>query len=201
MFDIFLTENYAPFTASFIVMIGIGLIEAIGLGSGQLDADTDVNVEPDGATALEWLGLRSGLPVLIWLTSLLGCFTLAGIALQQIATALWGSPLPWIIASLGALGIGVAANSIVAGALAKIMPAYESTVISSEDLIMRRGTILEGSARRGHPARAKVIDQHNQAHYAECHCGPARRDLLHIIGAGGHEMPLPFRKTLAIRHT
>ena len=30
---------------------------------------------------------------------------------------------------------------------------------------MRRGTILEGTARRGQPARAKVVDQHGQAHY------------------------------------
>jgi hypothetical protein len=45
------------------------------------------------------------------------------------------------------------------------MPKYESTVISSEDLIMRRGTILEGAASRGRPARAKVVDQHKQAHY------------------------------------
>ena len=35
----------------------------------------------------------------------------------------------------------------------------------AEDLIMRRGVILEGAARRGHPARAKVLDQHKQAHY------------------------------------
>lgn len=165
MFDIFLTHNYIPFMVSFVVMIGSGLIEAIGLGVGQLNVDADVGVEPDGGTVLEWLGLRSGLPILIWLTSLLGSFTLAGIGIQQIATAVFGGPMHWGLASLGALVLGGGINSVVASALARIMPAYESTVISSDDLIMRRGIILEGSARRGQPARAKVMDQHRQAHY------------------------------------
>ena len=39
---------------------------------------------------LDWLGLGGELPILIWLTSLLGCFTLAGVAIQQGATALAG---------------------------------------------------------------------------------------------------------------
>ena len=36
MFAIFLTPAYAPFAIAFVVMIGIGLIEAIGLGLGRV---------------------------------------------------------------------------------------------------------------------------------------------------------------------
>lgn len=166
MFSLFLTPDYAPFTVAFVVMFGIGLIEAVGLGLGSLDLHVDVHGEADGGPEfLSWLGLGDGLPILIWLTSLLGCFTLAGVAIQQIATMLFGAPLHWGLATTGAAVIGLIGNVFAAGGLARIMPGYESTVVSVEDLLMRRGTILEGTARRGHPARAKVVDQHGQAHY------------------------------------
>jgi hypothetical protein len=163
MFAVFLTPGYAPFAGAFVVMIGIGLIEAIGLSAGQFDLDADATAG-DGAF-LDWLGAGSNLPILIWLTALLACFTLCGIAVQQIATAAIGAPLHWTIASGAAFVSGGALNRFAAAGLARVMPGYESTVISTDDLLMRRGTILEGAARRGRPARAKVVDQHKQAHF------------------------------------
>ena len=85
MFEVLQTPAYAPFAIAFVVMIGIGLIEAIGLGIGQFDLDGGMDA-PDG-TVLDWLGMDSGLPILIWLTSLLGCFTLTGLAIQQVAAS------------------------------------------------------------------------------------------------------------------
>ncbi len=165
MFDIFLTPDYAPFAISFVIMVGVGLIEAVGLGAGQFGGHADFDADSSGGGTLDWLGIGAGLPILIWLTSLLGCFTLTGIAVQQLAGALLGAPLHWALAALAALLLGGLLNGFFAGILAGVLPAYESTVISVDDLIMRRGMILEGTARRGHPARAKVIDQHKQAHY------------------------------------
>jgi hypothetical protein len=170
MLGLFLTSAYAPFSIAFVVMLGIGVIEAIGLGLGNLDLHADVGADADldgfhGADVLGWLGLGRGLPVLIWLTSLLACFTLAGVVIQQVATGAFGQPLHWGIASAGAFVIGAFVNMFASAGLARLMPGYESTVVSVEDLLMRRGTVLEGTARRGHPARAKVVDQFGQAHY------------------------------------
>lgn len=168
MFTQLLTPAYLPFAIAFVVMIGIGLIEAIGLGLGSLDLDGDAGADI-GADAhgglLDWLGLGGELPILVWLTSLLGCFTIAGLAIQQTATALAGEPLSWPLAALGALVAGGLLNTLAANGLARIMPGLETTVISTDDLLRRRGRILEGTARRGAPARAKVIDQHGQAHF------------------------------------
>jgi hypothetical protein len=165
MFAVFLTPAYAPFAIAFIVMIGIGLIEAIGLGLGHLDLHADVHADPDSGGVLDWLGLGHELPILIWLTSLLGCFTLAGIAIQQGATALTGGPLHCGLASGGAFVAGALLNTLAANGLARIMPGFETSVISTDDFLRRRGTILEGTARRGSPARAKIVDQHGQAHF------------------------------------
>lgn len=167
MFAIFLTSAYVPFSIAFVVMIGIGLIEAVGLGFGELGVDADVGLDGhDGSGGvLDWLGLGAGLPILIWLTALLGCFTIVGVAVQQATTAFLGGPLgPWAAAAI-ALVVGGFINVFAARGLARIMPGYESTVISQGDLMRQRGTILEGVAKRGHPARAKIVDQHGQAHY------------------------------------
>jgi Protein of unknown function (DUF1449) len=165
MFDVFLTPEYAVFSVAFLLMIGVGMVEAIGLGAGQIDSGMAVDLDASHGNALDWLGIGNDLPILIWLTSLLGCFTFVGVAIQQIMTFAIGAPLHWALASTGALIIGSVANRFVSSCLVKIVPALETTVIESEDLIMRRGVILEGIARRGHPARAKVLDQHKQAHY------------------------------------
>ena len=160
----FSTPEYLPFAIAFVVMIGIGMIEAIGLGFGHLDFDGDVGAGGHGGV-LDWLGLSGELPVLIWLTSLLGCFTLAGVAIQQGATAILEAPLHTGLAVAGAFVVGVLLNTLAANGLARIMPGFETTVIGTDDLLRHRGTILEGTARRGSPARAKIVDQHGQAHF------------------------------------
>lgn len=163
MLATFLTPAYLPFAIAFFIMIGIGLIEAVGMGLGHLDLSADVGADGQSGV-LDWLGLRGELPILMWLTSLLGCFTLAGVALQQGVSTYSGAPLGWPLACVGALIGGGLLNVGAAHGLARIMPGYESSVISTDDLLRRRGTILEGAARRGSPARAKVVDQHGQAH-------------------------------------
>lgn len=166
MFAQLLSPAYVPFVFSFALMLGIGLIEVIGLGLGHLDLDLEGDSPGEfGDSLLGWLGLGGEMPILIWLTSLLGCFTLGGLVLQQGLTALAGGPLSPGLAVGAALPLGVVANTFVANGLARVMPGYESTVVSTDDLLRRRGTVLEGVARRGAPARAKVVDHHGQAHF------------------------------------
>ena len=164
MFEFLLSPDYAPFVIAFVVMLGIGAIEAFGLGFGNLHFDADLDAD-GGGSLLDWLGLGPGLPILVWLTSLLGLFTLCGFAVQQVATGVTGAPLHWGLASLAALPVALVLNIFAAAGLSRIFPAFESTAIDAEELLMRRGIVLEGAASRGHPARAKVVDDHGQAHY------------------------------------
>lgn len=164
MLEQLLTPGYVVFATAFVLMIGIGIVEAVGLGFGHLDLHADI-AEAEGATMLDWLGLRSGLPILVWLTAFLACFTFIGLALQQLVEVFLGGPLHWAVAVGTALALGLLANVFLSRVLAGVMPEYETTVIDSEALLRRRATVLEGTARRGFPARAKVIDHHGQAHY------------------------------------
>lgn len=159
-----LSPEYLVFAGAFVLMVGIGLVEAVGLGIGHLDLDGDI-AEPGGGTLLDWLGLGRGVPILVWLTGLLACFTFAGLAIQQVGGLVLGAPLPWPIAAGGALALALVANAFFSGLVASLFPEFESTAVDPEALLRRRATVLEGTARRGAPARAKVIDYHGQAHY------------------------------------
>lgn len=163
MFEQILTVPYLPFAISFVVMLGIGLIEAIGLGLGNLDLDSDIGAD-GGSTMLDWLGLGDDIPILIWITSLLACLTLIGIAIQQFATVFIGAPLNWLLASAVALVVGLPFNTVLTNGLMRILPGFETSVVHSDNLVRLRGVVLEGVARRGAPARLKVIDNHGQAH-------------------------------------
>lgn len=168
VFEQLLTPAYIPFAVSFVVMIGIGLIEAVGLGLGHIDVHAevggDVEAHGGGASLLDWLGLGE-MPILIWLTSLLACFTLLGLAIQQAATAWVGEPLaPGLAVGVAAVG-GLLLNTVVANGLARVLPGLETTAITADELLRSRGTVVEGTARRGQPTRAKVIDRFGQAHY------------------------------------
>jgi hypothetical protein len=166
MLTMLLSPDYILFAIAFVIMLGVGVIETIGLGIGHFDMDANLDAGSGASSGLlDWLGLRTGLPRLIWLTSLLGCFTIVGIAIQQISTGLLGMPLHWGVAGVLALVVGSIANGYAAAGLARLFPEYESSIVDVDDLIMRRCTVLEGTAKRGRAARAKVVDQHRQAHY------------------------------------
>jgi len=160
-----MSPPYVPFTLALVLMVGIGLIEAVGMGIGHIYADTDADMDGAGIPLLGWLGLGNGLPILVWLVAFLGCFSMIGVTAQLASTAILGSPLGAAVAAGVTIMPALFANAFVSRGIARVFPAYESTIISAEDLLMRRGTILEGTARRGHPARAKVLDQHRQAHF------------------------------------
>lgn len=163
-----LSPPYLPFAISFVIMLGIGLIEAIGLGLGSADLDGGASGEVAShgmaSNLLSWLGMGE-LPILIWLTSLLACFTVLGLAIQQAASAWLGETLDPGLAAGVAFAGGLVLNTFTANGLARILPSFETTAIASDDLVRLRGTVLEGAARRGQPARAKVIDRYSQAHY------------------------------------
>ena len=69
------------------------------------------------------------------------------------------------IAAPAAAAAALPLTGLGARGLARIMPGDETTAISLDSLVGRRGTITIGTARRGSPAQARVADIHGQVHY------------------------------------
>jgi len=136
----------------------------------DLDVESGIDVELDGAEdvtgggALVWLGLGDA-PFAIWFATLLTAFGLIGYVLQGVLNTVVGVPLPALIASVVALPFALAVTARFARFFGRLVPKFESTAISSRSFGGRRGVITVGTARRGHPAQARIKDGYGNTHY------------------------------------
>jgi membrane protein implicated in regulation of membrane protease activity len=178
MLEFIAAPENLPFSVALLVMLLIGLVEAVGLGASA--AHVDLGADGGlGADLLGWLGVGR-VPLLILLVVFLAIFGMAGIAVQQAAAGVTGAPLsPWL-ASGAALAAALPLTGIGARGLARIMPQDETTAVSLDTLLGRRGTITVGTARRGSPAQARVRDAFGQSHYVMVE----PNDEAHPIGEG-----------------
>jgi membrane protein implicated in regulation of membrane protease activity len=158
MLEIIAAPANWPFSAALLLMLMIGAVEALGLGASAAHVDFDADLD-GGGDLLGWLGVGR-VPLLMLLVLFLAFFGLAGLAIQQLAgpLALWIAVPAAAAAALPLTGLG-------ARGLGRIMPGDETTAVSLDSLVGRRGTITIGTARRGSPAQARVKDVHGQVHY------------------------------------
>ena len=166
--DIFAAHN-TPFAVALAVLALLLVMQVVGLSDtgGDLDTDVDGDTGADGSDisggVASLLGMNR-LPLMAWLSIFLACFALLGWSGQQLLADLLGAPLPALPAAGMGLLIGVPATSILARPLSRIWPHDETTAVSTNRLVGRRGTISIGTARRGSPARALVQDHFGQPH-------------------------------------
>ena len=157
MLDFMAAPENLPFAVALVVMIMIGVVEAVGLGASA--AHVDVDLDGHGGDLLGWLGVGR-VPLLMLLVVLLALFGLIGLAIQQFA-----GPLPLWIATPAAVAAALPLTGLGAHGLARIMPRDETTAVSLDSLVGKKGTITIGTARRGSPAQVRVSDDHGQVHY------------------------------------
>lgn len=139
----------------------------------DVDADLDFDVEPDldVVTATDvapsgligWLGLKE-VPFMIWFITFLTVFGLTGLVLLSLGATV-GFTLPLFVTVPVSVVSAVWWTKFIAAIVATIMPKTESTAMSARHLGGHHGTITQGTARRGHPAEAKIKDRHGNIHY------------------------------------
>ena len=140
--DLFEPHNL-PFAAALGVMLVLALVQMIGLGDfGDADA------EP---------GAQAG--------TIDGLATVLGLGIQELAESLTGGPLDARLAAVFAAGAALPATAIMVRPLAAMLPQDESTAVTLDQLVGRRAHVTDGVARRGSPARARVVDVHGHPHH------------------------------------
>jgi len=155
-------ENIA-FSTALMLMLLIGLVEALGFGMSAFDGGAELEAEV-GHPLLDWLGFRR-LPLLMTLVVFLAVFALVGLASQQVALAWSGAVLPAWVAGLVAAGSAVPLTGLLSRPLARFLPQDETTAVILASLVGRRGHVVLGTAAGGSPARARVRDHYGQSHY------------------------------------
>lgn len=164
MLAFILAPENLPFAVALLVMLLIGLVEALGLGLSAAHVDLHLDAHGDGPDLLAWLGVGR-VPILMLLVIFLAFFGLAGLLVQEAAAAAAGGPLSPALASAVAVLASLPLTGVGARGLARIMPRDETTAVSLDSLVGKRGTVTVGTARRGSPAQVRVRDSFGQSHY------------------------------------
>jgi hypothetical protein len=149
------------FVMALVLMVMIGIVEAVGLGSAALGHDVDIDGDGDW---LSWLGVGR-LPLLMLLVVFLASFASIGLIGQQIAHDVIGHFFPSLIAAPAAGVAAIPVTSAIANILARIMPKDETTAIGIDQLVGLHAEIIVGRATQGSPAKARVRDFHGQVHF------------------------------------
>ena len=172
-----LADYNLPFLIALIALVLISLTQILGLGDlfEGAEADIEFDVAPaalvDGAGSVGFMdGVFSLLglgrvPFLIWLMLLMFVFAAIGVSGQQHAQALLGAPFD-PLAAAGLAGIAaLPVNGALTRPLARLLPLFETSAVSLDTLVRRDAEIQIGTAKRGSPARSKVIDVFGHPHF------------------------------------
>jgi hypothetical protein len=168
--SLFIADQNLPFGIGFALIIGIALLEGIGMLVSLSPSNLLDNLIPeiDGEGGLDrvlgWLHLGK-VPALVLLLLFLTGYTLFGYGLQMVAHGLFGAYLPAWIAGVMAVPSGLATVRGLGSLIAHIIPRDETSSVSEQTLVGRVGVVVAGTARRGLAAQAKVKDSLGRSHY------------------------------------
>ncbi|MEL6542422.1 MAG: OB-fold-containig protein [Pseudomonadota bacterium] len=168
-----LADYNLPFLIALIALVLISALQIFGLGDlfEGAEADIEIDVDPDALTSAGWaegvfslLGLGK-VPFLIWLMLLMFVFAVIGVSGQALSVALLSIPFD-PLAAAGLAGIAsLPINGALTRPLAKLLPQDETSAVGLDTLVRRDAEIQIGTARRGSPARSKVIDVFGHPHF------------------------------------
>lgn len=178
-----------PFGAAFVVMLGLAVLELIGIVSSFSPSewiDHSLLPEPSSDAGLDgvlgWLHLGK-VPTLILLVLLLAGFSIFGYLVQMLASGLTGAYLPGAVAVLPAGAGAIAAVRTLGGLIGRVIPRDETSIVSEREFIGRVATITSGSTREGLASQARLRDAHGRAHFFL-----AEPDIAGLVLADGMEV-------------
>lgn len=166
--SLFSTTDTLPFAIALALLIFLAIIEVLGLLFASSPSHWLDSIMPhadlDGPNALDWLHVGK-VPVLVLLILLLTGFSLSGYAIQMTVQTVLGHTLPAWLVCIPAVFLGLTNASLFGGIVARLIPSDETSAVSEQSLMGQTAVIIQGLARRGAAAQAKVVDQHGHAHY------------------------------------
>jgi Protein of unknown function (DUF1449) len=168
--SLFVADQNLPFGIGFALIVGIALLEGIGMLVSLSPSNLLDNLIPeiDGEGGLDrvlgWLHLGK-VPALVLLLLFLTGYTLFGYGLQMVAHGLFGGYLPAWMAAVLAVPSGLATVRGLGSLIAHIIPRDETSSVSEQTLVGRVGVVVAGTAKRGLAAQAKVKDSLGRSHY------------------------------------
>lgn len=168
---LFAAETW-PFTVATFLLLLIAVVEGIAMLVGASFSESLQQLFPDAGDGvagpfdklLGWLSFGR-VPLLVLMVLFLAGFALSGFALNLIVRQLLGVWAPTSIAVIVALVITVPMVRLLGSGVARLIPRDQTFAVSFDSLVGRVATIVNGTARPGYPAQAKVANEHGQNLY------------------------------------
>lgn len=168
---IFAAETW-PFTVATFLVLLVAIIEGAAMVLGATLSDWLQHALPDPwdnihgpfDKLLGWLHVGR-VPALVLLILFLTGFAVTGFGLNMVAHHMLGVWVTPIVAVPLAFFAALPIVRILGAGLARLIPQDQTYAVSFDSLIGRIATIVNGTARRGYPAQAKVVNEHGQAIY------------------------------------
>lgn len=170
--DIFLAPESWPFSVALLLLLAIAVIEGMGLLVGlsvsswldQLLPDASDGLDSLSAAWLGWLHVCK-VPLLVLLAILLTGFSVIGFTVNGLIKSLLGFYPPALLSSIAAFLGALPVVRLTGGAIARVMPADETSAVTLDTLVGRLAVIVNGTARVNFPAQARVKNEHGQTLY------------------------------------
>lgn len=161
-----------PFTVAtfFVLLVAIAEGTAMLIGANLSEWVQQALPDPGDAAhgffdnVLGWLYVGR-VPVLALLVLFLASFALTGFALNIVVHRSLGIWMPPLASVPLALFAALAVVRLLGAGLARLIPSDQTYAVSFDSLIGRIATVVNGTARAGCPAQARVQNEHGQSIY------------------------------------
>jgi hypothetical protein len=168
---LFAAETW-PFTLATCFVLFIAIVEGIAMVVGANLSEWLQHALPDPwdnvhgpfDNLLGWLHVGR-VPVLVLLVLFFAGFAITGFALNIVAQRTFGFWIPPLISAPLAFFAALPIVRILGAGLARLIPNDQTFAVSFDSLVGRAATIVNGTARPGYPAQAKVTNEHGQNIY------------------------------------
>ncbi|RYY78847.1 MAG: DUF1449 family protein [Moraxellaceae bacterium] len=168
--SLFVATQTLPFGVALLVMLGLTVLEVIGLITALSPSSWIDSLLPEPAVdggldgVLGWLHVGK-VPSLILLILFLASFSVAGYAVQIFARNLLGFYLPAFIAFIPAFFGAMASVRLGGKWLAYIVPRDESSAISESEFVGRVALVTAVSSQKILAAQARLRDTDGRSYF------------------------------------
>lgn len=161
-----------PFTVATFLMLLIAIVEGFAMVIGANLSETLQQALPDPWDSvhgpfdklLGWLYVGR-VPLLVLIVLFLAGFAITGFALNMVAHRMIGTWVPVAFSVPAAFLATLPIVRILGAGLARVIPQDQTYAVSFDSLVGRVATIVNGTARQGYPAQARVPNEHGQNIY------------------------------------
>ncbi len=168
--SLFLVPQTLPFGVALLVMLGLTVLEVIGLMTALSPSNWIDSLLPEPAIdggldgVLGWLHVGK-VPTLILVILFLASFSVIGYAVQMVARNLLSIYLPALLAAIPAFMGALACVRVGGKWLAYMVPRDESSAISEAEFVGRVALVTAVSSQKTLAAQARLRDADGRSYF------------------------------------